>query len=479
MLRSLSLRARLLSCFAVLLLVAASVSAYSLYAIYGFRRQLRDDIEVGSARLDQARQITIGLASMRSAIRGVTLFTITKNATGAANAKTGFQTSAGQMRDVLQSMAAANLSTEDRASVETIRSGLDRWVAGFPEFLSRCESGEVAEADRLIVQNVTPIMDTIQKNAAALGQGNRARHDAAIARVDAAIQWNTLVTLILTTVLLGASFTGLVMVSRLVKSLRQVSESVRSGALQLLSASNEVAASSQSLAQGSSEQAASLEEAGASVEEISSMARKNADTSQAASDLVIRSGGQFEETDRSLDSMVVSMEEINASGNKISQIIKVIDEIAFQTNILALNAAVEAARAGEAGMGFAVVADEVRNLAHRCAEAAGDTASLIEESIAKSAEGMSRVTLVAAATHAATADAGEVKSLVEQVRLCSREQAKGVEQIGKSITVLEQLTQRTAAMSEEGASAATELNAQSASLKDAAYQLAVIVDGER
>jgi methyl-accepting chemotaxis protein/methyl-accepting chemotaxis protein-1 (serine sensor receptor) len=155
----------------------------------------------------------------------------------------------------------------------------------------------------------------------------------------------------------------------------------------------------------------------------------------------------------------------------------VIDEIAFQTNILALNAAVEAARAGEAGMGFAVVADEVRNLAHRCAAAAGDTASLIEESIARSADGVSKVNIVASATHKATEDAEQVKVLVEQVHVCSQEQAKGLEQIGRSIAVLEQLTQKTATMSEEGASAATELNAQSATLKDVAHELTVLVDG--
>jgi len=140
---------------------------------------------------------------------------------------------------------------------------------------------------------------------------------------------------------------------------------------------------------------------------------------------------------------------------------------------------VEAARAGQASLCFAVVADEVRNLAPRCAVAAGDTASLIAESIAKSDDGVSKVNLVAAATHAATKDAEQVKHLVEQVHLCCREQARGVEQIARSVEVLEQLTRKTAAMSEEGASAATELNAQSATLKDVAHQLAVLVDGER
>jgi len=162
----------------------------------------------------------------------------------------------------------------------------------------------------------------------------------------------------------------------------------------------------------------------------------------------------------------------------LRKISKVIDESSFQTNILALNAAVEAARAGEAGLGFAVVADEVRNLAQRCASAAGDTASLIEESIARSADGMSKANVVAEATRAISVDAAEVNQLVDEVHRCSAEQAKGLDQIGRSITALEQVTQRTAAVSEEGASAAAELNAQSGTLADIAHHLAVLVDGE-
>ena len=132
---------------------------------------------------------------------------------------------------------------------------------------------------------------------------------------------------------------------------------------------------------------------------------------------------------RSLGEMVAAMGSITASSGKIAQIIRVIDEIAFQTNILALNAAVEAARAGEAGMGFAVVADEVRNLAQRSAQAAKDTAALIEESIAVSNGGTSKVGSVAEAIKAITELAAEVSTLVEEVSVGSTEQAKGIEQI--------------------------------------------------
>ena len=173
------------------------------------------------------------------------------------------------------------------------------------------------------------------------------------------------------------------------------------------------------------------------------------------------------------------MTEINASSEKVSKIIKVIDEIAFQTNILALNAAVEAARAGEAGMGFAVVADEVRNLSQRCAQAARDTASLIEESIAKSHDGMSKLDQVAGAIRSITESAAKVKTLVDEVSLGSQEQARGIEQIAKAIGQMEQVTQKNAANAEQSASASEELSGQAETMKGVAGQLQALVGGRK
>jgi methyl-accepting chemotaxis protein/methyl-accepting chemotaxis protein-1 (serine sensor receptor) len=243
------------------------------------------------------------------------------------------------------------------------------------------------------------------------------------------------------------------------------------------SASSQVSSSSQSLAQGASEQAASLQETSASSEQINSMARKNAENSRAAADTVTRSEQRFAEANRSLDQMQSAMNEINASSDKISKIIKVIDEIAFQTNILALNAAVEAARAGEAGMGFAVVADEVRNLAQRCAQAAKDTATLIEDSIGKSSDGKAKVTQVAEAIRGVTEEAGKIKTLVEEVNLGSQEQARGIEQVAKAVTQMEQVTQKAAANAEESASAGEELSAQAETMRGIVRQLMSMVGG--
>lgn len=254
-------------------------------------------------------------------------------------------------------------------------------------------------------------------------------------------------------------------------SLKRLVDELDESIGQVSSAAMQISSSSQSLAQGTSEQAASLEETSASSEEMTSMTRKNADNSLQCTQLMSVVDSRVAEANRTLQQMVASMAEINGSSEKISKIIKVIDEIAFQTNILALNAAVEAARAGQAGMGFAVVADEVRSLAERSAQAAKDTAVLIEDSIATTNEGGARLTEVTSVIKSITESANHVKTLVDEVNLGSQEQARGIEQISKAITQIEQVTQRAAASAEETASAGEELSAQSQSMHAALRRL--------
>ena len=170
------------------------------------------------------------------------------------------------------------------------------------------------------------------------------------------------------------------------------------------------------------------------------------------------------------------MREINVSSQEISKIIKVIDEIAFQTNILALNAAVESARAGTAGMGFGVVAEEVRNLAQRCARAAEDTSRLIEGSIKNSRDGQERLDEVAVAISAITENTDKVKLLVDEVNRGSHEQARGMEQITNAIAQMQQVTQKTAASAEESASAGQQLDAQSSSFRAVVNRLTELID---
>ena len=251
------------------------------------------------------------------------------------------------------------------------------------------------------------------------------------------------------------------------------------GADQVRSASSELSSSSQSLAQGASEQAASLEETSASSNQVSAMAKQNASNSQAAVSMMEQAGQKIQDANRTLDQMIHSMAEITGSSEKISKIIKVIDEIAFQTNLLALNAAVEAARAGESGMGFAVVADEVRNLAQRSAQAAKDTAALIEESISRSAQGKAILDQVTNAIRSMTDTSARVRELVDEVGSATLEQTRGMEEISRSLLQMEAVTQRTAASSEESASASEELASQAAMTTEVIGRLRNLVGSAR
>jgi methyl-accepting chemotaxis protein/methyl-accepting chemotaxis protein-1 (serine sensor receptor) len=232
-------------------------------------------------------------------------------------------------------------------------------------------------------------------------------------------------------------------------------------------ATNHIAVSSDSLARGASEQAAALEATSSASEQINSMTRQNLKRTQDAARLVAETAEASANAGRELEQMTVFIREMDVSSGKVAKIIQVIDEIAFQTNILALNAAVEAARAGEAGMGFAVVADEVRNLAHRSAQAAKDTAQLIENSIAKSKLGRKELDRVLVAVRKMTGSADGVKALVDEVNSASGEQAQGIEMISKAISHMDQIVRKTATSAEETASVGQQMSSQAESLNAA------------
>uniref|UniRef100_A0A7V4XV03 Methyl-accepting chemotaxis protein n=1 Tax=Acidobacterium capsulatum TaxID=33075 RepID=A0A7V4XV03_9BACT len=337
--------------------------------------------------------------------------------------------------------------------------------------------GNVAGAEAFAAQKLYPAVDEVSATADQIFQKEQSTSSPFADKSDGVVNSARVFSLIM--ILIGLLVAGVVIwiVRGINAQLRGFITELSEGAGQVASAAGQISASSQTLAQGASEQAASLEETSASSEEINSMARKNAENSQEANALVTQSQRKFEETNQSLEAMVRAMGEIKESSDKVSKIIKVIDEIAFQTNILALNAAVEAARAGEAGMGFAVVADEVRSLAQRSAQAAKDTASLIEESITKSNEGRTRVDQVAVAIRAISEESASVKTLVEEVSLGSQEQTRGIEQVAKALTQMEQVTQQSAANAEESAAAAEELTAQASTLMELVHQLKTMVGG--
>ena len=262
------------------------------------------------------------------------------------------------------------------------------------------------------------------------------------------------------------------------RPINQTIAGLNEGSDQVASAAGQVSSSSQSLAEGSSEQAASIEETSASLEEMSSMTKQNADNSGQADSLMKDANQVIGGANQSMTDLTHSMNEISKASEETSKIIKTIDEIAFQTNLLALNAAVEAARAGEAGAGFAVVADEVRNLALRAADAAKNTAALIEGTVKRVNDGTAVVEKTNAEFTKVAESATKVGELVSEISAASKEQAQGIDEVNTAVTEMDKVTQQNAANAEESASAAEEMTAQAEEMKSYVNDLVALVGGK-
>ncbi len=260
-------------------------------------------------------------------------------------------------------------------------------------------------------------------------------------------------------------------------TIKRTVEGLTSGAQEVAAASNQVASSGQSLAQGSSEQASSLEETSASLEELAAMTNQNAENAGQADTLARETGETVQKANLTMQQLRRAMEKITQASDETAKIIKTIDEIAFQTNLLALNAEVEAARAGEAGAGFAVVADEVRNLAMRAAEAARNTAQLIETNLEDIKQGAELVNATDQAFGEVQDSVSKVSELVGEIAAASREQSQGIQQINQAATQMDKVTQQMAAMAEESAAASEELSAQSQTMLGQVVELKVLVEG--
>ncbi len=241
---------------------------------------------------------------------------------------------------------------------------------------------------------------------------------------------------------------------------------VQSAGEQIGAGSMQVADASQTLSQGATESAASIEEIGASINQMASQTRQNAENASQANQLAADASQTASSGNARMQEMVTAMGEIDAAGQDISKIIKVIDEIAFQTNLLALNAAVEAARAGQHGKGFAVVAEEVRNLAARSAKAAKETAELIESSVGKTKRGTDIATNTSDALGEIVVAIGKVSDLVAEIAAASNEQALGIDQINQGLNQIDQVIQQNTASAEESAATSEELSGQASHLNE-------------
>jgi len=252
----------------------------------------------------------------------------------------------------------------------------------------------------------------------------------------------------------------------IISQIKEATDSINTGAKEIASGNND-------LSHRTEEQAASLEETAASMEQLTSTVQHNAANANQANRLAVDASDIAGKGVEVVGQVVRTMDDINDSSRKIGDIISVIDDIAFQTNILALNAAVEAARAGDQGRGFAVVAVEVRNLAQRAATAAGEIKTLIDDSVIKVSSGSQLVTQAGQTMEEIVNSIRGVTVMMSEISAASTEQTAGIEQVNQAITQMDDVTQQNAALVEQAAAAAESLEEQAQNLSDTVAQFKV------
>jgi methyl-accepting chemotaxis protein/methyl-accepting chemotaxis protein-1 (serine sensor receptor) len=457
------------------LLLVGGVSIYSIATLRGLLEQgARGEVR----KLELATRISEQVAVAQGALRGALLSSMTGDAAGARAAQDQMESAGRAIASALAEIEPLVVTAEGREDCRVMKAAIEDWMRQARLFDEHLAAQRYDEATKMEPAVFRPLLGQMQKAAQELARRQRQRLEDSAAQASSQARWTTWLAVLLSLCGAAVAAAAFWVMRGANVMLRRIAAQIADGARQVASAAQQVSSSAQALAQGSSEQAASLEQTSASTEELNSMTQKNAENASMAAGETEKADQLLKETNEKLDQMIESMKEINASSEKISRIIRVIDEIAFQTNILALNAAVEAARAGEAGMGFAVVADEVRNLAQRCAQAAKDTSDLIEESIVRSNEGKLRLDEVAACITRVFENASKIRVLTNEVHMGSQEQARGIEQIARAVAQMQQVTQSTAASAEESASAGEEMAAQAQQLQAAVERLRELVGAD-
>jgi len=377
--------------------------------------------------------------------------------------------------EIYQDISGIRAATKNAATLQLtdkIKADCEKYKAAMARYQEQMVSLIASEKKR------APLVLAVQNEVKEMAEScmKKAQSTASTSAISLSVTSTLMILGLIAAIAIGTILAWLIVVG-ITKPINKIIDGLHESSDQVTSASGQLSSSSQQLAEGSAEQAASIQETSATLEESASMIRQNTENTRQAALLAKQARDSADKGNKEMQDMMTSMEELKKSSDQIAKIIKVIDEIAFQTNILALNAAVEAARAGEAGMGFAVVAEEVRNLAQRSAQAAKDTASIIESNIELSEKGVDVSTKVNQSLAEIYEESHKVNELLDEIAAASQEQTQGIAQINKAISQMEQVVQSNAATAEESAAGSEELSSQAMNMKDIVNSLMQLVNG--
>jgi methyl-accepting chemotaxis protein len=474
---SVAIGTKLICGVAIIIVLAVIIGGAGLSSIGALKKGFDTAVDGSMRKIALADEMVADSGEMVSAQRGIILATLGKDTAEGATYNQTFRQNSEALQRALNEMAPLIMTEEGKTLIAELAAGVSEWQPHYEELVRVCAAGDVVGANRIRKEITAPIYKKIGSSAhrlALIETEQLAAGKTVLADEQTKSRWTTLGLLGLC-LLAGGCL--VVVVGKINAGLRQAASQLSEGANKVATAAAQVSSSSQSLAQGSSEQAAALEETSASARKISSLTRQNSARAQKIAQLMNDAIPIVNAVNSAHRELAGTFAKVSTSSEKVSKVIKIIDEIAFQTNILALNAAVEAARAGQAGAGFAAVAHEVRDLAQRCTSAARETAGLIEESLVRSGESRHKLDGVLKAMDANNKISGAVKIETDQIGSASGEQVRDIEQICNAISQIEQVTQTTAANAQESAAAGAQMNAESETMKDVVERLTALVRG--